>query len=210
MIYNADCLEIMKKMISKSIDCIITDPPYGINADGGVGGFGASATDKHYQAGWDSQAPCQEYFTEMLRVAKKLFIFGGNFFADKLPIGKHWIVWDKKGEIKFRNPFGDAELVWTNINRNSIKKYVLIQQGFISRERERFHPTQKPTQLLRSILADYTTDGEVILDPFMGSGSTGVACAEIGREFIGIEREKIYFDIAKKRLEKAKLQIKLF
>lgn len=206
---HGDCLPIMRSMQSDSIDCIVTDPPYGINADGGVGGFGASATDKHYQVGWDSQAPSQEYFTEMLRIAKKVFIFGGNFFTDKLPVGKHWIVWDKTGEIKFKNPFGDAELVWTSIDRNSIKKYVLIQQGFVSKERERFHPTQKPTQLLRSILMDYTAEGETILDPFMGSGSTGVACAEVGREFIGIEREHNYFVIAQQRVEKAKLQPRL-
>lgn len=208
-LYHGDCLPIMRSMQSDSIDCIVTDPPYGINADGGVGGFGASATDKHYQIGWDSQAPSQEYFTEMLRIAKKVFIFGGNFFTDKLPVGKHWIVWDKTGEIKFKNPFGDAELVWTSIDRNSIKKYVLIQQGFVSKERERFHPTQKPTQLLRSILTDYTTEGEVILDPFMGSGSTGVACVEVGREFIGIEREQNYFEIAQKRILKARLQPRL-
>ncbi len=208
-LYHGDCLPIMRSMQSDSIDCIVTDPPYGINADGGVGGFGASATDKHYQVGWDSQSPSQEYFTEMLRIAKKVFIFGGNFFTDKLPVGKHWIVWDKTGEIKFKNPFGDAELVWTSIDRNSIKKYVLIQQGFVSKERERFHPTQKPTQLLRSILTDYTTEGEVILDPFMGSGSTGVACVEVGREFIGIEREQNYFEIAQKRILKARLQPRL-
>jgi len=206
---HGDCLPIMRSMKSDSIDCIVTDPPYGINADGGVGGFGASATDKHYQVGWDSQAPSQEYFTEMLRIAKKVFIFGGNFFTDKLPVGKHWIVWDKTGEIKFKNPFGDAELVWTSIDRNSIKKYVLIQQGFVSKERERFHPTQKPTQLLRSILLDYTAEGEVILDPFMGSGSTGVACVEVGREFIGIEREHNYFVIAQQRVLKAGLQPRL-
>lgn len=208
-LYHGDCLPIMRSMQSDSIDCIVTDPPYGINADGGIGGFGVSATDKHYRVGWDSQSPSQEYFTEMLRIAKKVFIFGGNFFTDKLPVGKHWIVWDKIGEIKFKNPFGDAELVWTSIDRNSIKKYVLIQQGFVSKERERFHPTQKPTQLLRSILTDYTTEGEVILDPFMGSGSTGVACVEVGREFIGIEREQNYFDIAQQRILKARLQPRL-
>lgn len=208
-LYHGDCLPIMRSMQSDSIDCIVTDPPYGINADGGVGGFGVSATDKHYQAGWDNQVPSQDYFAEMLRIAKKVFIFGGNFFTDKLPVGKHWIVWDKTGEIKFKNPFGDAELVWTNIDRNSIKKYVLIQQGFVSKERERFHPTQKPIQLLRSILTDYTAEGETILDPFMGSGSTGVACVEVGREFIGIEREHNYFVIAQQRVEKAKLQPRL-
>lgn len=86
---------------------------------------------------------------------------------------------------------------------------MLIQQGFVSKERERFHPTQKPTQLLRSILLDYTTEGEVVLDPFMGSGSTGVACVEVGREFIGIEREHNYFVIAQQRVLKAGLQPRL-
>src|SRR3990167_1326038 len=94
-----DCLEVMKAIPDKSIDLVVTDPPYGINADKGVGGFGSSKTDRHYKDGWDNQRPNKELFNEILRVGKNVVIFGGQFFADLLPVNVHWIVWDKKGDI---------------------------------------------------------------------------------------------------------------
>lgn len=93
---QGDCLEELKKLSDKSVDLVLTDPPYGIEACSGVGGFGTSATDRHYEGGWDKTRPSAEYFNEILRVSKAAIIFGGNFFADILPQGKHWIVWDKK------------------------------------------------------------------------------------------------------------------
>lgn len=93
---QGDCLEIMKDISDKSIDLILTDPPYGIKAAKGVGGFGTSKTDKHYEGNWDDDRPSKEYFDEMIRISKNVIIFGGNYFADILPRAKHWIVWDKK------------------------------------------------------------------------------------------------------------------
>lgn len=169
-IYNIDCLDFMKTLPDKCIDLVLTDPPYGINADKGVGGFGSSKTDKHYEGDWDSKTPEQVYFDEILRVGKNVIIFGGNFFTDKLPVNGHWIVWDKKGDIDFDNPFGDCELAWTNINKKSVKKYKVIQQGFIAEEKDRFHATQKPVKLFANILKDYTEEGQTIFDPFIGGG----------------------------------------
>ncbi len=199
-IYNEDCLETMKRMPDKSVDLVLTDPPYGIGADKGVGGFGSSKTDKHYKGDWDSKTPDKVYFDEMLRIGKKVIIFGGNFFTDKLPVNGHWIVWDKKGDIQFDNPFGDCELAYTNINKKSVKKYKVIQQGFISEEKIRFHPTQKPVHLLSKIIEDYSEDG-IIFDPFAGGGSTLVACRQLKRDFIGCEINKEYFDIAQYRIK---------
>lgn len=199
-IYNEDCLETMKRMGDKSVDLILTDPPYGINADKGVGGFGSSKTDKHYEGDWDSKTPDKIYFDEMLRVAKKVIIFGGNFFTDKLSVNGHWIVWDKKGDIAFDNPFGDCELAYTNINKKSVKKYKVIQQGFISEEKDRFHPTQKPVHLLKKIIEDYSEEG-TIFDPFAGGGSTLVACKQLKRDFIGVEISPEYVKIAQDRIK---------
>lgn len=199
-IYNIDCLEFMKEMADNSIDLILTDPPYGIGADKGVGGFGSSKTDKHYEGDWDSKTPSKEYFDEMLRVGKKVIIFGGNFFTDKLPVNGHWIVWDKKGDIAFDNPFGDCELAYTNINKKSVKKYKVIQQGFISEEKDRFHPTQKPVHLLKKIIEDYSEDG-IIFDPFAGGGSTLVACKQLKRDFIGCEISPEYYKTALERIK---------
>ena len=198
-LHCGDCLEIMKTIPDKSIDLVLTDPPYGIKADKGVGGFGTSKTDKHYVGGWDLQRPDVGYFNEILRVSKNAIIFGGNFFADLLPLGKHWIVWDKKGDVKFKNPYSDCELLWTNVKKNTVKKYVFKQQGFITDSKDkREHPTQKPSELVKLILKDY--GGQSVLDPFMGSGTTGVACKELGRNFIGIEISPEYFKIAERRI----------
>lgn len=206
-IQNMDCLEFMKTLPDKCIDLVLTDPPYGINADKGVGGFGSSKTDKHYEGGWDSKTPSKEYFDEMLRVGKKVVIFGGNFFTDKLPVNGHWIVWDKKGDIAFDNPFGDCELAYTNVNKKSVKKYTQIQQGFISEEKTRFHPTQKPIGLLRKILRDYLefdatdTVAKLVFYPFAGGGSTLVACKMDKVDYIGCEISKEYCDIAEQRIK---------
>lgn len=193
-----DCLEILKTFPDKSFDLCLTDPPYGIGADKGVGGFGSSETDNHYDDDWDT-APSQEVFDEIIRVSKKVIIFGGQFF--RLPLNGHWIVWDKKGNIEFDNPFGDCELAWTNIERNSVKKYTVIQQGFVSEERTRFHPTQKPVSLFEQILHDYADSTSKILDPYMGSGTTLIAAHGLGIDATGIEISPKYCEITQDRLD---------
>ena len=141
----------------------------------------------------------------MLRVSKNAVIFGGNFFTDKLPVNGHWVVWDKKGDISFDNPFGDCELAWTNFDKKSVKKYTIIQQGFVSKERVRFHPIQKPVELFSNIVRDYSEEGQTILDPFLGSGTTAVACQNLKRNFIGIEISPEYCKIAEDRLKQKPL-----
>jgi site-specific DNA-methyltransferase (adenine-specific) len=187
-----DCLEIMKSIPDKSIDLVLTDPPYNFEAQGG-----GIQKGRKYEGDWDVR-PTKEYFDEMLRISKQAIIFGGQCFTDLLPQNNHWIVWDKTGQIKFDNPYSGAELAWTNISKNTVKKYVCIQAGFISQEKDRWHPTQKPVAVMRAILRDY--DCKSIIDPFMGSGTTGVACKELGRNFIGIEISPEYFKIAERRI----------
>ena len=199
---HGDCLEVLKTLPDKSIDLILTDPPYGINADKGSAGFGV-AKGRKYKGNWDKKIPPKEIFDEMLRVSKNTIIFGGNYFAHYLPPSKHWIVWDKKGDIAFKNPFADCELIYTTFNK-VVKKIVFKQQGFISDSKDkRVHPTQKPTELLQIILDTYTEPGDVVLDCFMGSGSTGVAAVNTNRKFIGIELDTKYFEIAKQRINNA-------
>lgn len=188
-------------MPDQSVDLILTDPPYGIKADKGVGGFGSSPdTAKEYNDDWDKTTPNKEVFSEMLRIGKKVIIFGGNFFIDKLPFKKSWIVWDKIGLHKFNNPFSDVELAWTNFDRIISKKYTVIQQGFVAEERNRYHPTQKPLKLFRSIINDYTEKNNLVLDCYVGSGTTAVACKQLNRNFICGDISQEYVDIANKRL----------
>ena len=136
-IYNGDCLEVMKQFDDKSFDLVLTDPPYGIKAAGGVGGYGISKTDKHYIDNWDNDRPSKTYFDQLLRLGQNTIIFGGNFFADILPRSTHWIVWDKKGDIKFQNPYSDCELIWTDFKKNTIKKIIFKQQGFITDSKDK-------------------------------------------------------------------------
>ena len=204
ILYCGDCLEIMENFSSKSIDLVLTDPPYGINSDRGVGG--GELAGRRYNDRWDIR-PTKEYFDLLLNCGRNVIIFGGNFFTDLLPVGTHWIVWDKSGEIKFNNPYSGAELLWTNFNKNIIKKYIVIQAGFIAEEKVRFHPTQKPVKLLVMILDDYSIENDIVLDPFLGSGTTAVACERLNRRWIGIEINEKYCQIAVERLRQQTLRL---
>ena len=201
-LWHGDCLELMKNIPDGSVDLVLTDPPYGKKADKGTNGFG-SATNRRYGGGWDSKRPSKEVFNEMLRIGKNVIIFGGNYFADILPPSNHWIFWDKKGDIAFQNPFADGELIYTTFKK-PIKRIVFKQQGFITDSKDkRYHPTQKPSELVEMLIKEYSKEGDTILDCFMGSGTTGIACVNTGRRFIGIEKERKYFEIAKQRIEEA-------
>ena len=114
-----------------------------------------------------------------------------------LPQSKHWLVWDKLNTMP---TFGDCELLWTNIDRKSVKKYTFQWNGLLGKEKTRFHPTQKPVKLLEQIIFDYSNKNDLILDPFVGSGSTLVACKKLGRRYIGIDISKTYCDITNDRL----------
>jgi len=198
-----DCLVEMKKFPDKYFDLCLTDPPYGIKRDegfegfGGFGGFGKPIARRRYVGGWDDSRPKKEVFDEILRISKFAIIFGGNFFADILPQGNHWIVWDKLNTMP---TFGDCELIWTNIDRNSVKKYTLQWNGLLGKEDNRFHPTQKPVTLLEYLLQTYSEPTDNIIDPFAGSFTTGVAAKKLKRNFIGIEISPEYCEIGRQRM----------
>ena len=198
-----DCLEFMKQIPDKSIDLVLTDPPYGINADKWFSGSGwfnwqaKSIPRRQYEDDWDNFTPTQEYFDEIFRIAKNVIIFWGNFFTDKLPQSNHWIFWDKNNTMP---TFWDWELIYTNFDRNSVKKYYYEYNWLIWAEPTRRHPTQKPIMLIRKLLENYSEKWMTILDPFLWSWTTAVACKELGRNFIWIEKEQKYVDIANKRL----------
>lgn len=204
---QGDCLELMKDIPDWSVDMVLADPPYGKRADKGTNGFGV-AKNRRYSSDWDSAAPPKEAFQEMLRISKNLVIFGGNYFSQFLPPSNCWIFWDKKGDIAFQNPFADGELIYTTFNR-PVKRIVFKQQGFITDSKDkRYHPTQKPTELLQQIIEMFTERGQTIIDPFMGSGSTGVAAVNTGRSFIGMELDPVYFETACKRISDAEEAVK--
>ena len=205
-IYNGDCLDILRTMQDNSVELILTDPPYGINMSKGITNGGGLAERRTYDDDWDSFTPTQEYFNEMLRVGKNVIIFGGNYFTDKLPQSNHWIVWDKIGEVMKHSALGDSELAWTNIKRNSVSLYTQVQQGFITQEKARYHPTQKPRELFVELLQDYNKEKGLVMDCFSGSFTTAIACEQLGIKNISIEKEKKYCDIGIKRLNELQLK----
>jgi len=195
-LYLGDCRDILPTL--PKVDAVITDPPYGIAATwkGGFGhGWGKAREEGVLRNEWDAEAPSADLFDLIRSCSKYQIIWGGNYF--NLPPSRCWFVWNKP-ERNFT--LAEAELAWTN--RDNV---VRVYDGPRS-DPGREHPTQKPLGLMEWCVAK--TKG-LVLDPFMGSGTTGVACANLGRTFIGIEREVKYFDIACRRIEDAQRQKRL-
>jgi site-specific DNA-methyltransferase (adenine-specific)/modification methylase len=184
-------------------DLILTDPPYGAAyAANPIVGKG-KAQSNHEAMDWDNCTPPPWLFGLLLEKAATVIVWGGNYFPAALDACKGWLVWDKENGD---NGYADCELAWSNlpqaIRRIKYRWAGMLQQDMANKE-EREHPTQKPLELLQKWVVQFSDSGETILDPFMGSGTTGVACVNLGRKFIGIELEPKYFDIACKRIEKA-------
>lgn len=181
---------------------LLTDPPYGVKRDkgfGGAGGFngtGKPIPRRNYTDDWDAEAISQDGIDNATKNANKSIIFGGNFFTDKLPVGEFWLVWDKHNTMP---TFGDCELAWTNIERKSVKKYDVQWNGLIGKEKERFHPTQKPIKLLADIVQDFSKEDDTILDLFGGSGSTLIACEQTNRRCFMMEISPEYCDVILQR-----------
>ena len=198
--------DVSRLLDNQTIDAVLTDPPYGIKRDKGFSGsdgFNGNKTLKPikrrtYDDNWDSSRPSADTFTQLVATAPLSIIFGGNFFADLLPVSTHWLVWDKEQTMP---TFGDCELAWTNSTRTSVKLYKHPWNGLIGKEKERYHPTQKPVALFASILSDYTDDGETIFDPFLGSGTTLIACEQLSRKCYGMEIDPAYCDVIVQRWE---------
>lgn len=194
--------DVDKLMAGKKADVLFTDPPYGIKRDkgfggfDGFGGFGEPIARRTYADDWDTIRPDKNCFELILSISKIAIIFGGNFFTDILPKGNHWLVWDKKNTMP---TFGDCELVWTNVDRTSVKRYEVVYNGLIGKERERFHPTQKPVKIIELILMDYSDLNNLIFDPFLGSGTTLIAAEQTNRRCYAMEISPAYIDISVQR-----------
>lgn len=200
----ADCndQEVVSRLLDRTIDLMLTDPPYGVERDKGFGGAdGFSGTGKpikrrNYLDEWDGKRPLKETFDYFINISKESIIFGGNFFADILPMSTHWLVWDKHNTMP---TFGDCELAWTSFDRKSVKKYDVEYNGLIGKEKERFHPTQKPVKLFSQIIDDYTDVGAIIFDPYAGSGTTLMAAEQTGRIARVVERMPSYVAVILER-----------
>lgn len=202
-----DCLQVMP-LLGK-VDAVVTDPPYG-TADAWQGGFsgkhgwGRQGGMKAKRNSWDAERPPKEAFDIMLSISKDQIIWGGNYFADLLPPSMRWLAWDK---CQRNFTLADLELAWTSQNK-AIRAFNLSRSQ-AAKDGKGNHATPKPVSLMEWCLG-FLPNAETILDPFMGSGTTGVACAKMGRKFIGIELDPDYFEIACDRVFKAYAQPDLF
>ena len=200
-----DCLDVMKGMPDKSVDAVITDPPYGIRADEAASKNNGKWGWKYYgESQWDRERPAKEYFDKLLCIGRMAVIWGGNYFTDYLPPTMQWLIWDK-GQRNFS--LADFAMAWSSEQRASRiydhPRARALQDGKV-------HPTQKSVSLIIWCFEQIKLGDEtMVFDPFMGSGTTGVACVQTGRKFIGIEIDPKYFEIAVKRIKDAQQQMRL-
>ena len=209
-LYLGDCMEILPTI--DKVDAVITDPPYGIGAS--TSNFIGTKKRKNAHAApidyghmeWDNKPASNELIEKIVQSANISIIWGGNYF--NLPPSSCWLIWDK---VNGSTGFADCEMAWTN-KTTAVRLFRHQWAGMMrdsERNIQRVHPTQKPIALMEWCI-EQATDCQTIFDPFMGSGTTGVAAVQMGRKFIGIEREPKYFDIACKRIEQASKQVDMF
>lgn len=195
-LYLGDCMEIMPTL--GRVDAVVTDPPYGIGytGNGGKGWVNRNAE-------FDKERPGKDVFYEVISKSDNQIIWGGNYFSDYLPPDMCWLCWDK-GQRDFS--LADGELAWTNLGK-AMRIFSYARAKALSDGK--MHPTQKPVALMEWCLG-FLPSSKTILDPFMGSGTTLVACAKMGRQGMGIELDPDYFEIACKRVEEAYRQPDMF
>lgn len=207
-LFMGDCLEILPTLKVK-IDAVITDPPYGVKYVTGQSANRYGGKTRHHKV--KIEGDDQPFNPAPFLSYPVVVMFGANNFADRLPASRGWIFWHKRPGMK-RNDFGDGEIIWTN--QNHVIRYIQHMWNGVLRDSEvggeHYHPTQKPVSLMMWLLEEYTKPGDLILDPYMGSGTTGVACMRLGRQFIGIEKVANYYEIAEKRIREAALQLPIF
>lgn len=200
-LYLGDCEAIMPSL--GRFGAVVTDPPYGIGASAGVGKYGRQKfqdTDKK----WDTAAIGAATVKMLLDAGDDVIIWGGNYFP--LPPSRAFLVWDKGAGFRGRD-FAECELAWWSRDANA---RVLSRDPLASGDyRDKQHPTQKPVAVMEWCLG-LVSQARSIVDPFMGSGSTGVACTRFRRPFVGIEIDEGYFDIACDRIRHALLQPDMF
>lgn len=201
-----DCRDILPTL--GPVDAVVTDPPYGIGeAKSGNASRSKLAQSKDYgDAEWDNAPISDDLLHMLLESGRHKIIFGGNYYA--LPATSCWLVWDK---LNGDSDFADCELAWTNLPK-AVRRIRYLWHGMLraNNEERGDHPTQKPVGVMSWALQQLPPDTRTIIDPFMGSGTTGVACVAAGLSFTGIEREERYHSAACRRIEAAYLQPRLF
>ena len=203
-LYLGDCLDILPTL--DKVDAVITDPPYGIGAWSTSGGYKnrISIQDKKDLKRWDILP--KRAIAYVWEMDCEIIAWGGNYLAEVVGGCRSPLVWNKYNSGM---QYAEGEIAWTNFERGTLRILNFpVMNGDQCGKKE--HPTQKPTKVMEWSIKQLKDQPEIILDPFMGSGTTGVACMNLGRKFIGIEIEEKYFDIACQRIREAYKQPRLF
>ncbi|HRH15816.1 MAG TPA: site-specific DNA-methyltransferase, partial [Azonexus sp.] len=218
-LYLGDWREILPTL--PKVDLVLTDPPYGIAYVHGGGGKGTTPYLIANKEKTKASGHCKPIHGDdkpfdpalLFEIGDLVFAFGADHYRQRLPEGGTFIAWDKSLGLGPADSFADAEFAWCswrtkrNVARFMWKGVCGVKAG---EDKERSHPTQKPICLMKWCLESAPDSVSTVADPFMGSGTTGVACANLGKTFYGIEREPKYFDIACQRIENAYRQERLF
>ena len=200
-LHLGDCMEAMAKMKDKAFELAIVDPPYGIGASAG---FGRSLRNNPniIEKAWDlTGVPPLFFFEELRRVSQNQIIWGGNYFP--LPPTRCFLIWDKQNAGR---DFADCEQAWTSFDKVARLFVYRVANDY----RDRIHPTQKPVKLYEWLLKNYAKPGDRILDTHLGSGSSAIACYNMGFDLEAYEIDEDYYKGAVDRLEKHKRQGSLF
>lgn len=216
-LYLGDCRDILPTL--PCADAVVTDPPYGIGEAAGknksrskpFGGAALKMPGKTIIArdygddDWDDEPISAELLAAVRAAGRWNIIFGGNFYDS--PASSCWLVWDKLNT----GAFADCELAWTNLPK-AVRRLRFMWNGMLraNNEPRGDHPTQKPVGVMKWAISHLPADTGTILDPLMGSGTTGVAAVQLQHDFIGIEKDHRYFATACKRIEDAQRQGSLF
>jgi site-specific DNA-methyltransferase (adenine-specific) len=201
-LWLGDCRDILPTL--GRVDAVVTDPPYGI-------GWKPRVT--HQEQPW---VDVIDFDIRELLVGRFNLVWGGQYFADVLPAKEGWLTWVKRPvDCDFSRDdrsYASTELAWRDWGKPRFISHVWDGGMRAGKPENRTfcHPSQKPIEVMEWCLRQLPDDAQTILDPFMGSGTTGVAAVQMGRDFIGIEREPKYFDIACRRIEEAQKQQDLF
>ena len=198
-IYHADCRDILPTLDPAGVALVVTDPPYGVAWDTDYTRFtkGADVSGVFKRIANDADP----FDPTPLLSFPRAILFGANAFSDRLPLGS-WLVWDKRSPGGAKNVLSDGEVAWYS-EGHGVYLYSHTWDGFnraSERGEPRVHPTQKPVALMAWILERYTKPGDLVLDPYMGSGPVAKAAQTLGRRYIGIELVREYVDAAINRL----------
>tara|TARA_R110000868_G_C10972986_1_gene771121 strand:+ start:15364 stop:15996 length:633 start_codon:yes stop_codon:yes gene_type:complete len=206
-VFNCDNMELMAKYPDNHFELAIVDPPYTNTFKISANGKNAKVNKSYNLEGLNNSTPNDKYWDELLRISKNQIIWGVNYYSRYFGAGR--IVWDKDNT----GVYSDCELAFHSFG-NVVRKYKFTWNGMIQgdmkNKEERIHPTQKPVRLYEWLLANYAKEGDKILDTHLGSGSSRIACYNLGFDFTGCELDKDYFDQADYRYQEHIKQLTLF